>query len=47
MIKTYNNFNQKFDNELEYEKYEKVTKEDVIEVAKLLTYCTYVALDKE
>ena len=47
MIKTYNNFNQKFDNDLEYEKYEKVTKEDVIEVAKLLTYCTYVALDKE
>ena len=47
MIKTYNNFNQHFDLDVEYEKYNNVTKNDVIEVAKLLTYCSYVALDKE
>ena len=47
MIKTYSNFNQDFVLEDEMRKYEKVSKEDIIEVSKLLTYCTYAALDKE
>ena len=47
MIKTYSNFNQDFVLEEEMKKYEKVSKEDIIEVSKLLTYCTYAALDKE
>ena len=47
MVKTYHNFNQEFNLKDEIEKYERVTKEDVIEVSKLLSYCTYVALDKE
>lgn len=47
MIKTYNSFNYDFDYKKELEKYEKVTKEDVIKVSKLLSYITYVTLDKE
>lgn len=47
MIKTYHYFNQDFVLEKEIEKYKKVSKEDIIKVSKLLTYCTYAALDKE
>ena len=47
MIKTYHNFNQEFVLEDEISKYNKVSKEDIINASKLLTYCTYAALDKE
>ena len=44
MIKTYHSFNKEFDLNQEIKKYENVCKNDVIEVCKLLTYCSYVAL---
>ena len=44
MIKTYHSFNKEFDLNQEIKKYENVSKNDVIEVCKLLTYCSYVAL---
>ena len=44
MIKTYHSFNKEFDLNEEIKKYENVSKNDVIEVCKLLTYCSYVAL---
>ena len=44
MIKTYHSFNKEFDLEKEIKMYENVSKNDVIEVCKLLTYCTHVAL---
>ena len=47
MIKTYQSFNATFDYKQELENYEKVSKEDVINVSKLLSYVTYVTLDKE
>ena len=47
MIKTYHSFNQEFDIKEEIKKYENVTIKDVINVSKLLKYCTYVVLDKE
>ena len=47
MIKTYNHFNKIYDYDTEYNNYLKVSKQDVVEAAKLLTYCSYAVLDKE
>ena len=47
MIKTYQSFSAEFDYKKELEKYESVTKQDVINASKLLSYVTYVTLDKE
>lgn len=47
MIKTYNNFNKTFDYEKEINNYKNVSKQDVIEVSKLLSYCNVAILDKE
>ena len=47
MIKTYHNFNKEFDLKEEIDKFNNVTKQDVIDVCKLLTYCNYAVLDKE
>ena len=47
MIKTYHNINKDFDLKDELDKFNNVTKQDVIEVCKLLKYCNYAVLDKE
>ena len=47
MIKTYHNFNKKFELNNEVNKYENVSKQDVIDVCKLLAFCNYAVLDKE
>ena len=47
MIKTYNSFNKSFDYEDELNNYKKVSKQEVIEVSKLLSFCNYAILDKE
>ena len=47
MIKTYHNFNKEFDLKEEINKFNNVSKQDVIDVCKLLTYCNYAVLDKE
>lgn len=44
--KTYHQFTDNVSLDDEIKKYENVTKEEVIEVSKLLTYCTYCVLDK-
>ena len=47
MIKTYHNINKDFDLKDELDKFNNVTKQEVIEVCKLLKYCNYAVLDKE
>ena len=34
-------------NDIDFDKFNNVTKQDVIEVCKLLKYCNYAVLDKE
>ena len=47
MINIYHKFDRTFILEDEIKKYEAVSKNDIVEASKLLTYCTYVVLDKE